>query len=350
MLAEIGHIAPPFALNDHNDENATPLEDKVMGDPVLLVFDRNPLDSDPESSAELLRAFAGLVAGHEGRVVTLLVISRRSKEENARLAGAEDIPFHLLTDNDGAVFHDYGIALADAAAPPACVIIDPNGRVAEICEGLETAAQIDRLLTCLMAMHADKPRGLLGMHPPVLVIPNVLDSETCARLMATFDRPVPLWESDGKYSEGFNAEQGDFKVRNAAYGNVVQYIVRDADLMRELDTKVMRRVIPQMDKAFGYRPASREQYRIACYDAAEGGSLPPHRDNPTEETKHRRFTVSVNLNSSAFEGGELVFRESSDHFYDVGEGTAIVWSASLLHEVLPVKVGRRFILGAHLYG
>ena len=40
----------------------------------------------------------------------------------------------------------------------------------------------------------------------------------------------------------------------------------------------------------------------------------------------------------------------SDHFYDVDEGTAIVWSASLLHEVQPVTAGRRFILGAHLYG
>jgi peroxiredoxin len=252
MRAEIGHIAPPFALNDHKGENATPLEDKVMGDPVLLVFDRNPVDSDPENSAELLRTFAGLVAGLEGRTVTLLLISRRSKEENARLADAEDIPFHLLTDSDGAVFDDYGIALAaDTAAPPASLIIDPNGRVAEICEGIETAAQIDQILTCLIAMHADKPHGRLGMHPPVLVIPNVLDGETCARLIETFDRPVPLWESDGRVSEGLNVEQGDFKVRNEAYGNVVQYIVRDAELMRELDTKVMRRVIPQMDKAFG---------------------------------------------------------------------------------------------------
>ena len=105
-----------------------------------------------------------------------------------------------------------------------------------------------------------------------------------------------------------------------------------------------------MAKAFGYRPTKREEYRIACYDAAEGGSLPPHRDNPTEATQHRRFTVSVNLNNGAFEGGGLTFRESSDHIYDVAAGTAIVWSCSLLHEVLPVTSGRRFILGAHLYG
>ena len=107
---------------------------------------------------------------------------------------------------------------------------------------------------------------------------------------------------------------------------------------------------PEIEKAFGYRPAKREEYRIACYDVAEGGSLPAHRDNPTDSTKHRRFTVSVNLNNRSFEGGELTFRESSDHLYDVEAGTAIVWSCSLLHEVMPVTAGRRFILATHLFG
>jgi predicted 2-oxoglutarate/Fe(II)-dependent dioxygenase YbiX len=130
----------------------------------------------------------------------------------------------------------------------------------------------------------------------------------------------------------------------------VQYVLRDPALSRELDREMLRRVVPEMDKAFGYRPARREDYRIACYDAAEGGSLPAHRDNPTENTRHRRFTVSVNLNNHEFEGGELAFREYSDHLYDVEAGTAIVWSCSLLHEVMPVTAGRRFILGAHLFG
>ncbi len=102
MLAEIGHIAPPFALLDQNGQNATPLEDKVMGDPVLLVFDRNPVEASIDESAALLRALVGLHARLNGTIVTIYVISRRSKAENAMLAQAEDIPFHLLTDEVGA--------------------------------------------------------------------------------------------------------------------------------------------------------------------------------------------------------------------------------------------------------
>ena len=44
MRAEIAHSRPPFARRDQNNLNATPLEDDVIGDPVLLVFDRNPAD------------------------------------------------------------------------------------------------------------------------------------------------------------------------------------------------------------------------------------------------------------------------------------------------------------------
>ena len=110
-----------------------------------------------------------------------------------------------------------------------------------------------------------------------------------------------------------------------------------------------RRVIPEIRTAFSAKITRREEYRIAGYDAAEGGSLGAHRDNPTKETRHRRFTVSVTLNAGDFEGGALRFGEYSRQGYLVPTGTAIVWSCSLLHEVLPVTSGRRFILGTHLF-
>lgn len=350
MLAEVGRRPPPFALRDQNDQNATPLEDKVVGDPVVLIFDRSLSDSGLDDSTALLRALVQLHHRLAGQTVTIYVLSQRAMAENVQLAQSEAIPYHLLTDAEGEVFQAYGIEAAPAPAFPAAVVLDANGRVVLVREDLDTATQIDQILTCLQTLKAQRPGGALGLHPPVLVIPNALDAEMCARLIETWDRPVPLWEGDGKVSEGFNVEKGDFKVRNDRYGKVVQYIVRDADLMGELDRTLMPRVGPEIEKAFGYKLARREQYRIAGYDSVEGGGLPPHRDNPTEATKHRRFTISVNLNNDSFEGGELAFRESSDHLYDVPAGTAIVWSASVLHEVLPVTSGRRFILGAHLYG
>ena len=249
MRAEIGHSRPPFALQDQDDRNATPLDDEVIGDPAVIMFDRNPPGGAPDISAGLRRAVGRLQSRLEdrpgGMIVPIFVISLYSVAENAGLADAEGITFRLLSDPHGEVFALYGVDPAvspvdpgsNADVDPASLVLDPNGRV-----------------------------------------------------------------------------------------------------------------VPEIEKAFGYSPSKREDYRIACYDVAEGGALPAHRDNPTESTRHRRFTVSINLNNASFEGGELVFREWSDHLYDIDEGMAVAWSCSLLHEVMPITKGRRFILGTHLFG
>ena len=61
------------------------------------------------------------------------------------------------------------------------------------------------------------------------------------------------------------------------------------------------------------------------------------------------FTVSVALNDT-FQGGALRFREYGEQTYNLPIGAAIVFSAAILHEVLPIATGRRFALVTHLYG
>ena len=60
--------------------------------------------------------------------------------------------------------------------------------------------------------------------------------------------------------------------------------------------------------------------------------------------------MSINLNCDEFEGGELRFPEFGDHRYRPENGTAIVFSSSLLHEALQVTTGRRRVLLAFLFG
>ena len=82
-----------------------------------------------------------------------------------------------------------------------------------------------------------------------------------------------------------------------------------------IDRRVIRRVLPEIAKSFAVSPSYREDYRIACYDSAERGGLKGHRDNPTQERRHRQFTISVNLNAGEYEGGALRFREYGDQLY-----------------------------------
>ena len=125
--------------------------------------------------------------------------------------------------------------------------------------------------------------------------------------------------------------------------------MQDEALQRLIDGRLRRRLLPEIRKAFQATGLQREGYRIAGYEARAGGYLNPHRDNSTPTNANRRFTMTVNFNAGEYEGGELRFREYGEQLYAVERGTAIVWSASLLHEVLPVTKGRRLVLGVHMF-
>ncbi len=127
----------------------------------------------------------------------------------------------------------------------------------------------------------------------------------------------------------------DFKRRRDA-------IIQDEDLRLDLRSRIERRLLPEIKKAFQFEATRIERYIVACYDAADGGYFKPHRDNTTSATAHRRFAVSINLNAEEFEGGDLRFPEFGRRTYRPPTGGAVVFSCSLLHEATPVTRGTRY--------
>jgi peroxiredoxin/predicted 2-oxoglutarate/Fe(II)-dependent dioxygenase YbiX len=334
-------------LPDQSGARITPLEDKAAGRPMLLVFLSG---DDPErwtgelaglrDAQDRFDALGGLIFG----------ITTRSVEANGELHDAQGLKFPLLSDPKGEVLAAFGIDPGSDRRPATSFLLDRSFRVQELIASDSQTPQASVAVAALTAAVAGEQAVTLGGHPPILVIPRVLAPEDCARLIEVWHRPVRVWSTDGLVSAGHDEEKRDFKVRNDSYGKVTQFVVRDPAVQTALDGKIGRRIGPELRKAFQTTVSRREDYRIACYDSVEGGSLPAHRDNPTPQTKHRRFTVTVALNSGDYQGGELCFREYGPQRYSVETGTAIIWSCSLLHEVSEVTAGRRFILGTHLFG
>jgi predicted 2-oxoglutarate/Fe(II)-dependent dioxygenase YbiX len=54
--------------------------------------------------------------------------------------------------------------------------------------------------------------------------------------------------------------------------------------------------------------------------------------------------MTLNLNTGAYEGGELRFPEYGRELYRPEAGGAVIFSCSLLHEALPVTRGKRFAM------
>ncbi|MEQ8354481.1 MAG: 2OG-Fe(II) oxygenase [Kiloniellaceae bacterium] len=345
---EAGDRIAPFALPDSDGRPVNPLSDQLAGRPLLLVFECAGAGGGVSFEDEL-SALAAQRPALQAQDTLVLAVTQRRQGDNGALAESLALPFAVLSDPPAKVYASCGFDPQTVGRATVTIALDGNLRVLGVFDG-GGATRWTEIAAALAAVAAPEAAKPLTGHPPVLVLPRVLTPADCAELIRVWHRPVQLWQGDGFTTEGFRESDGDFKVRSADYGKVTQYLVRDPALQRYLDAKLQRRVLPEIQKAFQTKATRREDYRIAGYDADEDGSLGPHRDNPTKATRHRRFTFCITLNAGAFQGGGLRFREYSEQAYLVPTGTAIVWSCALLHEVLPITAGKRFILGTHLFG
>ena len=121
------------------------------------------------------------------------------------------------------------------------------------------------------------------------------------------------------------------------------------ELIGVIQNRFKRRVVPEIQRAYQFKVTRMERYLVARYSAEDRGHFRAHRDNTTKGTAHRRFAVSVNLNSEDYDGGELRFPEFGRKTYRPPTGGCCVFSCSLLHEATPVTKGVRYVFLPFLY-
>jgi predicted 2-oxoglutarate/Fe(II)-dependent dioxygenase YbiX len=320
-----GERAPDMVLASR-DGTPTRYYAHAGGRPALLVF------ADQACVARLDALAVGLSAiGDED--LTVHVVGPPA------LAG-HDLPFPLLQDPDGRVTAAYRTGGA-----PTAFVLDPNLRVRAtlpLADGARVAAAVAELVAELV--WDDRQPREISIQAPLLVVPDVLDPEQCAELIA-------VWEQEGHSETGVEAAAGGGRAeqRNVQLKRRHDHVVRDAQRSRELAATIGRRVMPELSKAFTYRASRFEGFKIACYQASDGGFFRAHRDNLSPATAHRRFALTLNLNDG-YEGGQLRFPEYGPELYRPAAGAGLVFSCSHLHEVLDVTAGRRFVLLSFLFG
>src|SRR5512132_4042315 len=210
-----------------------------------------------------------------------------------------------------------------------------------LADGARVAADVAELVAELV--WDDRRSREITTQAPLLVVPDVLDAEQCAELIA-------VWEQQGHSQTGVEAATGGGRgeQRNAQLKRRRDHVVGDPQRSRELATTIGRRVLPELSKAFAYRASRFEGFKIACYQASDRGFFSAHRDNLSPTTAHRRFALTLNLNDG-YQGGQLRFPEYGPERYRPAAGAALVFSCSHLHEVLEVTAGRRFVLLSFLF-
>ncbi|MFN3937403.1 MAG: 2OG-Fe(II) oxygenase [Gemmobacter sp.] len=320
--------------------------DSVAGRWLVLGFLGSA--AHPEIAARVAAVTEATDQFDDDRASLFLLSSDPSDETECRLA--DRIPgCRVFWDADGAVARAYGAlpaagtAEAGLAYSPAWVLIDPGLTIRRVVPFRTDGGDVAELLSALRA--APPPEAFLGFEvpAPILVLPDVFEPAFC-------DHLIGLYEAAGGAMSGFMRDQDgktvavhdpSFKVRR-------DYIIEDEALRAQVQARIMRRVLPQIERVHFFRATRMERYLVACYDAAEGGHFRPHRDNTTHGTAHRRYAVSINLNED-FEGGEVSFPEYGPRGYKAPRGGAVIFSCSLLHAVGRVTSGRRFAFLPFLY-
>jgi predicted 2-oxoglutarate/Fe(II)-dependent dioxygenase YbiX len=238
----------------------------------------------------------------------------------------ETIGLRFISDADGATARQLGFGEAGG-----WLLLDPMLRI----HAAAPIAGTEAFLAGLDALPAPADHAGARLSAPVLIVPRVFEPEICRRLVAHYDSVGG--EASGVMREVDGRTVGvldDFKRRRDAP-------VADAAFQRELRARILRRLVPEIERALQFRCTRIERYIVACYDAGTGGYFRPHRDNTTKGTAHRKFAVTINLNDD-FDGGALRFPEFGERTYRPPSGGAVVFSCSMLHEATPVIRGRRY--------
>ncbi len=339
----VGEPAPWF--RQRSSSRAEFAFDTVAGRYIVLCFFGTAGDEQGQRMLQLVDEHRDLFDDTHAAFFGISLDPADEREHRIR----ESLPgVRFFMDFDAVVSRMYGAAPLHATRDVrdirrAWFVLDPDLRVRAIFPAWADGSEIPAVVHCLRALPpVDLAAGQV-VQAPVLILPDVLDAELCQRLMV-------LHQSTGGRETGFMREV-DGKttaIVDHKHKRRRDCVIDDDTVRLQLQKLVMRRVVPQIRKAFQFSVTRMERYIVACYDAASGGFFRAHRDNTTRGTAHRRFAVSVNLNDD-FDGGEVAFPEYGTRTYRASARGAVVFSCSLLHAVTPVRRGRRYAFLPFLY-
>lgn len=224
---------------------------------------------------------------------------------------------------------------------PSSFILDETLRVLQAIplKPDEPEQHVEQVMAYLEALPlSDAPQPAV-QQAPVLLIPRVFEPDFCHQL-------IHLLETDGGQATGLLENQdGQFvDAYDDRFKRRRDLALEKAGMswIQQVQNRVLRRIQPEVGKAFHYRITSFERPIVACYDAQHQGFFAPHRDNVTFESANRRFALTINLNTGSYVGGCLQFPEYGSQLFSPDIGGAVVFSCSLMHQVTPVTQGQRY--------
>lgn len=305
--------------------------------------------ADPQAQAALKAAYDRSDIFNDDRACFFGVSLDPEDESTGRIKNR--LPgYRHFWDFDLRVSKLYGCVAKDtdrAAGPIVMkrqwVIIDPTMRVIAVIPLRNDQSDLAEVMAVLDELPPPERYAGTELMAPILFLPRIFEPDLCKHL-------IGLYKAQGGAESGFMREIGGrtVGVTDPGFKQRKDCTIDDPALISALQSRFIRRVVPEIAKVHQFSVTRMERYIVSCYAAEDGGHFSAHRDNTTKGTAHRRFAVSVNLNDD-FEGGEVSFPEYGPRSFKAPAGGAVVFSCSLLHKVSKVTAGERYAFLPFLY-
>jgi len=327
-----GDLVPDWALSDLDGKRTSLYSDAIEGRPLVIVF----CPRYSEANVAVLNQFEAQLDAFAVHGAAIFAVF--PNEKSARRYAS--LPFPVLVDRQQQLSQMFGSEVTT-------VVLRNNNHVKGIVTG-DGKPHFELSLGLAASVKAEMPTIFVEhRHPPVLLIPEVLSTDDCQRLVEIFHSRGKTFLEQKAATDYLGT---DYKMRIPEHmrEDRIDHFFFDKDTVEFLKHR-LNRVIPEIHRAFQYRITKYESLRMARYEGTRAGLGYGHRDNIPPFT-HRRFAMSINLNTDEFEGGALRFPEFGDQRYRPESGTGIIFSSSLLHEAMQVTAGHRFVFLAFLFG
>jgi peroxiredoxin len=340
MVLSVGRPAPWFVAA--STTNPTFCFDVIAGRYVVLCFLRS--SSEP-ASQKVLGDLGIYQEFFDGKSCCFFGVSTDPTDKLLSRLKAQRPGIDFFWDFEQKISRLFGVVEQDDKYHLCTYILDLRLRVLQVIpfanEPENHVAQLINILSSLPKFYED---GMASVQAPVLVVPRIFELGLCEALIAYYDR-------HGGEESGFMRDENGLTVPVVDHGfkRRRDRVLEDENLRNAAMFRIHDLLVPEIYKAFQFKATRIERHMVACYDSESGGFFKPHRDNTTKATAHRKFAVSLNLNTGEYEGGLLRFPEFGRQTHTIPAGGAIVFSCSLLHEATPVTKGRRYAYLPFLY-
>lgn len=338
-MPRTGEPAPWFHAATADNPNFS--FDTVAGRRVVLCFFG---DMQPALLHPLLSGMQAALAQVDRSPCAFFGVGTASDDAQAALFKQLFPNGYLFLDRGRAVSELYGVASIngrDAVIRATSFVLDERLRVSDVIPWTGDSVQhAGDLLSALRAL----PEEIPETSAPVLIIPRIFEPALCRRL-------IEYYERHGGETSGFmrDVDGQTVLVHDDRHKRRRDRVIKDEKLRIACMHRIHDRLLPEIKKAFQFKATRIERYIVACYEAKDAGHFRAHRDNTTAGTAHRKFAVSLNLNTGEYQGGMLRFPEFGGRTYQPPLGGAVVFSCSLLHEATPVSNGKRYAFLPFLY-